>query len=347
MTKNKARKRENRRRAAALGISYTRAHFTRPDFAAAGRRMAQVPPDFRVPRGVKQALVRLRIQYTGEPLSAANAGTGRDGSLGLDMCSSRQRTLRAILALGLFNRGYHDVAPAADWGLHTVLAYSVTMSPQHNRLVIITDTPHNVAQYFFDAGLGFRLEEYPDNGVYVCQHLPTGAQLVIAIDASWKRRVSRGRPMGYQGIDVPLSEHERQRLESIPDMSSDAEKLLAGLTCRADSRDPDSKWALGNWFYDPLETPSSARDRLGSYDRTLWGASNRWTIRLKDLPHIDDIAQSLTANRVGIPGATWRDLGDHIVVSLGRATLAIYGPRRTPVPSSSAAQPIASDQGGA
>ncbi|MFD3531856.1 hypothetical protein [Streptomyces sp. NPDC058661] len=290
---------------------------------------------------MKKNIPLIRMGFTGERKEGATAGTPRDGSLGLDTCQDNQRTLRALLALGLFNRwGLGDARPPARWGLHTLVAYDITVSPRHNRLVLVTDVPHNVAPYLLprrDGGSslpGLRLKEFRGRHTYVAHHLPTGAELVVTGNHSgtWSGNRRPSPRWDFHEADKSLTATERQQLKQVPAMSDDAAHLLAGLATRIATRDPQGRWAIGNWFSDPLDRPDR-RDNGSTerYGKQLWGAGDQWTLRWNGFPYARDIAASLTSPLIGIPGATAHDAGDHLYVQLGRATLGLKGlraPRR-------------------
>ncbi len=290
-----------------------------------------------MPESVKKDIARTRAGFTGEPQLGALAGVPRDGSLGLDTCLPEQRTLRALLALGLFNRlGLEEARPPAWWGLHTLVAYDITASPRHNRLVLITDVPHNVAPYLLpsrDGGSslpGLRLEEFRGRRTYVARHLPTGAQLVVTGNPSgtWSATQRPSPRWDFFSVDEPLTKSERTKLEQVPDMSAGAECLLAGLTARIAAQDPQGRWAIGNWFSDPLQRPgwhnAGSEERYG---KQLWGSAHQWSFRWNGFPYVEDVAASLTSPQVGVPGATVHDVGDRLDVRLGRTTLSLHGRR--------------------
>lgn len=293
-----------------------------------------------MPESVKKAIARTRVGFTGEPEEGAFAGVPRDGSLGLDTCLSEQRTLRALLALGLFNRlGLGEARPPARWGLHTLVAYDITASPRYNRLVLITDVPHNVAPYLLpsrDGGSslpGLRLEEFLGRRTYVARHLPTGAQLVVTGNPSgtWGAPRRPSPRWDFYSVDKPLTTSEQTQLDEVPGMGADAECLLAGLATRVATQDPQGRWAIGNWFSDPLQRSGWLNDGSEErYGKQLWGSADRWTFRWNGFPYVEDVATSLTAPQVGIPGATMHDAGDRVEVRLGVATLSLHG-RRAPL----------------
>jgi len=292
-----------------------------------------------MPESVKMAIARTRVGFTSEPKEGAFAGIPRDGSLGLDTCLSEQRALRALLALGLFNRwGLGEVRPPARWGLHTLVAYDITVSPRYNRLVLITDVPHNVAPYLLpsrDGGSslpGLRLEGFRGRRTYLARHLSTGAELVVTGNPSGTWGASR-RPSprwNFYPTDKPLTTSERTQLDEVPGMGTEAECLLAGLVTRIATQDPQGRWAIGNWFSDPLRRSGWLNDGSEErYGKQLWGSADRWVFRWNGFPYVDDVAASLTAPRIGIPGATMHDVGDRMEVRLGAATLSLLG-RRAP-----------------
>ncbi|MFF2189003.1 hypothetical protein [Streptomyces sp. NPDC058155] len=109
-------------------------------------------------------------------------------------------------------------------------------------------------------------------------------------------------------------------------MSEDAERLLAGLTCRIAAQDSDGRWAIGNWFSDPLMRPGRLSDGgEDRYEKQLEGYRHRWTLRWNGFLYVEDVATSLTASPVGVSGAIAHDAGDHFEVRLGDATLRLDG----------------------
>lgn len=295
-----------------------------------------------MPESTAKKVARARVRYLGEPRPAARAGVPRDNTLGIDTCTTGQQRLRALIALGLFNRDYlqPDHAPAA-WGLHTLVAYDIFPSPRYDRLVLITDVPHNVAPYLLPSRSGgtslpgLRLEQFLGERTYVARHLPTGAELVITGNPSgtWggkQRRLPRGD--SFYAVDKSLTSQERDRLDRLPVMSHDVMQLLAGLTCRIAARDPNNTWALGNWFSDPLRRPGWLRyEGDDRYEKALTGVGSHWTLRWNGFPYADDVAASLTEPPLGIPDATVLESGGNPQVRLGKATLSLYGQRVGPM----------------
>ncbi|MFK0183337.1 hypothetical protein ACIQV1_03885 [Streptomyces rubiginosohelvolus] len=295
-----------------------------------------------MPRSTQRSIARTRMQYLGEPRSAALDAVPRDSSLGLDTCSPEQRRLRALLALGLFNRPGHwqPHRGVAAWGLHTLVAYDIIVSPRFNRLVLITPVPHNVAPYLLPSGEGgsalpgLRLEELRGRRTYVARHLPTGAQLVITGNPSgtWSGKPRPSLRGDFHTVDKPITEAEQAQLGEVPELSDDAERLLAGLACRIAAQDAEGRWAIGNWFSDPLRRPGWLRgEGEDRYAKQLRGAGHDWAFRWNGFPYVDDVAASLTASPIGVDGAVAHDAGDHLEIRLGAATLRLNG-LRAPMP---------------
>ncbi|WP_329116242.1 hypothetical protein [Streptomyces sp. NBC_01465] len=288
-----------------------------------------------MPESQRNLAARTRSLYTGEKFAAAKAGVARDHSIGLDACIPGQRKLRALLALGLLNRGY-DYSTPAGWRIAALSAYTITASPRFNRLVLITDVPHNVVDYLLPepngaGGLpGLRVEEHRGYGTYIMRHLPTDAQFVVTDNPS-------GKPVGARSdsyvdfftMATPLTPDELEQLARVPHMTEHAQCLLAGLLSRISARDPRSRWAIGNWFHDPLRRRGwfDSERSLGEI-RKLHGAGDSWELQWDSYPYPDDLAASMTDPVIGIPGSKTVSAHDHLTVTLGNASLRLLS-RRT------------------
>ncbi|REK91700.1 hypothetical protein DY245_03030 [Streptomyces inhibens] len=287
-----------------------------------------------MPESQRKMAARTRSQYTGEKFTAAKAGTARDHSIGLDACVPGQLKLRALLALGFLNRGY-DYSTPAGWHMAALSAYTITASPRFDRMVLITDVPHNVVDYLLPepngvGGLpGLRVEEHRGYGTYVMQHLPTNAQFVVTDNPSGKPAGARSESyVDFFTVDAPLTPGEREQLAIVPPMTEHAQRLLAGVFCRISARDPHRRWAIGNWFYDPLRRSGwldSGRS-LGE-GRKLQGAGDNWELRWDSYPYPDDLAASMTDPIIGIPEARTVSASDHLAITLGNATLRLRSRR--------------------
>ncbi|WKU44537.1 hypothetical protein Q3V23_10825 [Streptomyces sp. VNUA116] len=283
-----------------------------------------------MPKSQRKIAARTRALYTGEAYEAARAGIARDHSAGLDACLPEQREFRALLALGFFNQGV-DYSTPAGWHMSTLSAYTITASPRFERLVLITDVPDNVAPYLLPRPNslsrlpGLRLKERRGNGTYIARHLPTNAQLVITRNPTGRPTGARNNPYrDFFTTSTPLSPDEREQLTRVPDISKDAQRLLAGVFCRISVTDPRGKWAIGNWFYDPLDRPGrldSARQYGGG--RKLHGSGNDWELLWNSYPYPDDLAAAMTDPIVGVPGAKVLSSSNHLVITLGSATLSL------------------------
>lgn len=283
--------------------------------------------------------IELRAQYTGESADAAGfAIRGGTHGLGLDHCSDEQRSLRALLALALFNGNVYN-GPTAKWNYAVVASYDPVMSPRRDRLVLVVErAPENVAARLLPAAWdgsrgvpGLRYEDtYNCHGhASVClRHLPTGARLSITGDPAGcqhggkRSLVPRDR---YPTVDQDLMAHERRALAEVPPISGDAATLLAGLVSRYNLVDRRRGWAT-SLSWDPLERPEVEHRREpavlrdGAVSR-LWGAGDSWEFRWTGYPEPHDLARALTHREAGIKGARFTHHGDGFQVLLGTASL--------------------------
>ncbi len=277
---------------------------------------------------------RVRIRYTGETREAAESGVRDERSLGLDDCPPEPLELRTLLALGLFNRSL-DLTSPIQWGLHTLTAYTLTLSPRFKRLVLIADAPYNVVCYLLPTPSsvsylpGLRLKETHGYDTYTMVHVPTGAELVVTGNRHGKVTGPAGfnRPRDFLTLDTPVRDVEHDQLRRVPPLSHDAKVLLAGLMCRISTKDPDGEWAVGTWFSDPLRRPGWLEERE-AYERGLSGSGDRWELHWGGFPYPEDVAAALTAPVVGIPGATVHSQAGLCHVELGSAVLT-FASRRT------------------
>jgi len=199
------------------------------------------------------------------------------------------------MALHLFNTASGRFPSASAF-----LTYTLAMSPRHDLLAVIRrDAIPNLAG---------RLLPHPDGGgrvsglrvvgleplrLYDLVHVPTGARLVIT-DRERFPRTAHGTipeqvfgPRG-PGLDVPLSESERQVADIIDALPDPMLRLLAGLTVRVCSVHPDGLWSLGYWSVEWSE---------------LSGAENSWEMRWQRHPDPREVADALTDPVFGIAGA--------------------------------------------
>ncbi|WP_214402552.1 hypothetical protein [Pseudonocardia lacus] len=272
-----------------------------------------------------------RAGYTQERRRAAAAGLGTDGSHGLDTCSDRQRKLRALLALHVFNGGRMGVEAPADTRVDTITRYTMILSPRHDDLVVVAEAPRNVAAYLVnshpDDGLpGMRMVGRPGRSTFQMLHLPTGATLTITDESGHHSGIPAPDPESWWpgsrwcGTDVDVTDSERAALDGLPPVSPDAEQLLAALIVRICTADPNANWALGTWFSDPLPRP----DPIGAprdAGRRLWGEGDSWELRWSGLPYGIDVVSSLTDHAIGLPGTGLSRSGRDYTVTHGSCTL--------------------------
>ncbi|WP_309030899.1 hypothetical protein [Streptomyces alfalfae] len=252
----------------------------------------------------RRSAAAIRRAFSGEHRQAAAQAVPRGcADLGFDSYAPCQQRLRALLALGIFNSGPLQQWPGT-WGMGSLTHYDVTFSPRHDDLVLITPTPSNVLQYLVPRGKlggvpGLRLQEARADA-FVLRHLVTGARMTItdrppvpAFDGGFEehRRVWT--------VHHGLTSHEQEALADVPPMTEDALALLSGLVARIGLCDSDQRWALGNWFADPLDR-TLAWNRRG---RRLWGHGDWWELTWSSFPFHDDVAMALTDPRAGVAGA--------------------------------------------
>jgi hypothetical protein len=262
-----------------------------------------------MPNSGQKAAARTRATYTGERVEAAFAGVGRSGGLGLDECTDSQAEMRAWLVLGLMNQGAIEAAPGA-WALARITTYSITVSPRWNRLVLITDVPDNVARSLVpsvpgETGMpGLEItgySEYRSSSVYVFHHHPTGADIELTprlIPHPADSRVQSALP-------EPRAASVENPRADIPEMTSDARKLLAGLAVRF-----------------ALRQPRLAYDVWGSPSR-LWGSGDDWELVWHGHPSLVDLTVALTDEVAGIPGAVAVRHRKAVEIRMGSATLEL------------------------
>ncbi len=206
--------------------------------------------------------------------------------------------------------------------------YDLTLSPRHDDLVLITPTPSNVLKYLVPRGKpvglpGLRLHEARDDA-FVLRHLITGARMTVTDRppvSPFKGGFEQGRRVWT--VHHGLTSQEHEALADVPPMTDDALSLLAGLMSRIGLCDPERRWALGNWFADPLDR-TLAWSRVG---RRLWGHGDRWELTWNCFPFHGDVAMALTDPQAGIAGAQAVQDRRGWDVRLGNAVLALRAER--------------------
>ncbi|WP_406631971.1 hypothetical protein [Amycolatopsis sp. WGS_07] len=270
-----------------------------------------------------------RAAFTGEAVIVADRGVGALG-LGLDECSKEQRVLRELLALYMFNAGVLG-APPKDSGVHTISAYEITVSPRHDELVIFAPAADNVAGWLLRARggrlPGLRLACRPSGGVFRLVHLPTGARLTVTSgeeppecsptphEHSWGTR-------GWATTAVALREEEVDEIASLAPRSADMSELISAVFTRLCARDPNERWAIGTWWFDPLPHRPWL-EHSGGNERRLWGANDRWTLEWVGYPYEDDLIHALTDPVIGNPRCTRENHDGYNELRLGSARLRL------------------------
>ncbi|OXM50254.1 hypothetical protein CFP71_27865 [Amycolatopsis thailandensis] len=278
----------------------------------------------------RQRAAAVRAAYLGEDVDIAERGiTSED--LGLDACSGPQRELRALLALHILNKGPH-AAPPGWRDVHTVTAYSMTVSPRSDELVIHTNASDNLTNWLVrtseDFGLpGLRLECRPTGSAFRLIHVPTGARMTITSADEPPRCAATRHDHGWRAdhwptTTTPLQQDELVALASLPPRTPDMTALLAGLIVRLEARDPAGDWAIGSWWHDPLgRTPWLGRS--SDRQRKLWGSNNHWTLEWNAYPYEEDLIQALTDPLCGIVGCRVKRSIEYTELRYGTAVLRL------------------------
>ncbi|MGW1378983.1 hypothetical protein ACWD6P_32605 [Streptomyces sp. NPDC002446] len=290
-----------------------------------------------MPNSGKKKAARSRMRFTGECYEAALSGIPNSRDHGLDSCNPGQEKLRALLALALFNTGY-DAGQPGYWAIHNLTVYTITPSPRHNRLVLIADTPRNVVGYLIRRAAGrvrlpgLRLVEQRGQETFITRHLPTGAELIVTGEPAGfsGRAIRKVNPRRYANLSEPISDEENAELLRIPEMSDDARKLLSGLMVRISLIDAqDRAWAVGNWYWDPLERPGEdekiREEVTNGINRRLYGQGGMWNLAWNGFPYHSDVALALTDPNIGIREARLAEHDGDYEISLGEAALRITG----------------------
>jgi hypothetical protein len=257
---------------------------------------------------------RDRHRYTQEKPKAISAEITHADGHGLDDCTARQRDLRAMLALYVFNS---EPVVIGRWPretrirpehMSTITCYDSVVSPRHDHLVLVSHAPDNVIQYLEKNGHspipGLRPGAVePTARGYRCYdfvHMPTGALLTVTSDKLGPDQdrvaLARSHADAIAGADAELTPAERDVLKALPTMTAGAKRLLAGLAVRTNLANPDGTWYLGAWF---------DQDR-----RRLIGEGDHWDLEwFGGYPSAHDLVACLTDRMIGIAGISARFLG--------------------------------------
>ncbi|MBD0694930.1 hypothetical protein BG452_18295 [Streptomyces sp. CBMA123] len=279
-----------------------------------------------------------RKRFTGETLDVALAGLGRGNVIALDTCSPGQRSLRALLALGLFNDGPIGGRGGA-WGWSRLSVYDPVMSPRWDELVIVAErAPDNVSDLLVSKRdqnslhvpglrLSGRSVSHPET--FHLRHEATGARLVVTGRPSGPRCDAPLITEPWRGLRMSgdeLTEAERDALDGLSPITPDAEVLLAGLVSRYTLEDREENWAT-SWDWDPLDRPGDRRRDAEQYgrgvQRRLSGRGDSWELRWTGYPYPADLARALTHPVVGIDGSALDRHRDTFEVTYGGARLEL------------------------
>lgn len=123
-------------------------------------------------------------------------------------------------------------------------------------------------------------------------------------------------------ISSSLSPAEHKALAAIPEMTEEIETLLAGLAVRLNVQDPEGRWAMGYWFWDPLQRPERPRSMTRA-ERRLGGWGTAWELRWSSYPHVSDVAAILTHPVIGVAGCSATEVEDGYDIHLNSSILAL------------------------
>jgi hypothetical protein len=280
-------------------------------------------------RSDRRKLALLRSKYSRETYAAARAAVTRSRSLCLDECSQGQRRLRDIFAWWMLNTG----GPYS--GVPGINSYVPVFSPRYNQLVLVHDTPHNIATRLVprkppslttgsettgrpwqpasaeeDAlvrGLpGVRMVASTWKTVEV-QDVVGGGRMVVTEHANrnqWRRghdEPAPGRHADAWGPEVPIAPIERTRLDGVPHLPEGVAVLLRAILVRMEFVDAQRQWAA-SWFWDPLDRWDEDRSAHRVFERCVSGSGRRWRLEWTGYPCAADLAAMLTDAVVGLRG---------------------------------------------
>ncbi|MFF1901922.1 hypothetical protein [Kitasatospora sp. NPDC058218] len=267
-----------------------------------------------------------RSAFTGEHPITARTGLGR-GSIGLDECSPAQAHLRALLAFGWFNQGIL-AAPGFDWWLGSTLNYGTVISPRYDHLVLIVSAAPNVADQLAASpswsGIpGLRLERTVGWKTVLLRHLPTGASLEITELSQPKAPRQTGDVLRLQrlrSVEQPVTREEQDKLDTLPQMTVAARRLLAAVAIRSTLRDPEGSWHV-HWCHNTLKRPRGRNDRA---ERRLWGSGNLWCLEWMSYPYPSDLIAAMSHPVAGLAGIDIQQDGSSWVLTYEGAQLRLY-----------------------
>lgn len=291
-------------------------------------------------KAIREA-ARLRSHYSGERFPTAKTGVSRRGDLGLDVCTSQQRQFREVFAHFMFNQpsrraGINAECTSTVWALS---GYTPIFSPRFDELVIVTQTPHNLAgclvpreQFGSEFGVIIEREETPidglpglrlthaDRSTVWLRHLPTDARMRVTSihstthwydDAEVRRRESL-RHYNWWTPDVPLTGIEVDMLDRVPVYSAGVGAFLRAILTRMEYADAKNNTWANSWFWDPLHRfdGSIALDFKSDIARRLRHTGHAWRLEWAGYPYAGDIARMLTDPTIGLPLATASEVAD-------------------------------------
>jgi len=288
-----------------------------------------------MPHSTRRKAAATRAGTSGERLRAAAAGISRGNRLGFDECTPAQTELRAMLALHLFNCGKQSALPGRS-SAHFLTWYTIIMSPRYDDLVLISSAPENVCGYLvqedgdqeFNEIPGLRLES---RGAHIfslkLRHMATGATMTVTDNRNGRHGKATDPGQHWRQfatLDTPLTDTEKRFLAGLPQPYPDARHLLAALVARFSATDQRRRWALAQWYSDPLRRPDAPKHPWADeISRRLAGDGDNWDLRWDSHPRPEDIVGALTDPVTGLAGARASKAGGDYVIAYRSARLAV------------------------
>lgn len=288
------------------------------------------------------SFARVRAEHTGEDRVTARQGVHRSG-LGLDLCTPAQQRFRTLLSQHLFNAGDLSTLPYLSM-VHILTHYTLLMSPRYDNLVLITDAPANVLGYLVPEGTnrspgpsmaipGLRLAwvsgaDYSDGPDYHLVHLPTGARMTVTAQ---KRTLFTNRgisdiqcPSGYAWwtTSAAVTREEQDQIMDLVTPPNGVAAIVNALVVRMRARDPQGRWAMGNWWNDPLQR-SGRPCGCHRSNRRLMPGGRHWLLEWCGYPFASDVAAMLSDQGFGLPQAAIAPGKNHFTITVNGDVLRI------------------------
>lgn len=258
-----------------------------------------------------------RSQFLGESIASARYVVGTNTEPVIDECSPTQQHVRALLALLALN-DFQPVGPLSQTSAAALVSYSFTQSPRRNALLIVSSSPDNIAQRLLGAHCGFRFageawaqtkSTHDVRRLYRLEHAPSGAVVISTSNTGLLRSEQCDAPESSirftrWNVGVPQESREAEANEFVDRLNADSRALLAALFVRLNARG-GRRWAVGEFWWDPLSRPTSNRpgSRPSTRQRLLRETGSGWELRWGGPPFPSDVVAAFTHPVCGLRGA--------------------------------------------